>query len=177
MRMGGRRGRAARKSWPEVASVNHVRGKVAGSQRRGLGLVGVLSVVLAIAGGVFSLLFAWLVGVSIAFAAEGNDPQWTASELAYIGVWGLVGLTVLCGAWLPSRRPWAGVCSTAAAAAVLLLNVTLLGLHDSLVDFVLWCIVATPLLLAAALGVWRALALRGGSRASAAGPDASSLEP
>lgn len=116
--------------------------------------VRVLSVTLAVVGGVLSLVVAWLLAAANATAAEGN-PQWTTSDLVYVWVWVVAGVTVLFGAWLLSRRPWMGVCLTPAAAAVLFLNVALLHPTDLLVHFVLWCIVATPLLLVAALGAWR----------------------
>ena len=161
---------AARWSTSEAVSVSDVRGKEAGGERRRRRAVSVSSVVLAAVGGALSLLVPVLVDASGTMAAEGNDPRWTASELAYIWVWVVVGVTVLCGAWLLSRRPWAGVCLTVTAVAVLLLNVTLLHPSTLLFHLANWCVVAAPLLLAAALGAWRALALRGDSRSSGEGP-------
>jgi hypothetical protein len=160
---------SARWSTPEAVGVSRVRGKGAGGERGGRRALRVLSVTLAVVGGVLSVVAAKFLDLAGAMASEGDPPLWTTSERAYVWVWVLVGLTVLCGTWLLSRRPWAGVCLTVVAAAVLFLNVTLLRLTDFLAHFLLWCIVATPLLLAAGLGAWRALALRGDSGSSGGG--------
>jgi len=136
--------------------MEHSRPVPSGRRREWRRVVAAASVTLAVLGGILALVASYLLSMGKDVASEGNA-IWTVGEHVYVWAWVVVGIGILCCARLLVRRPWVGVCVVVAGMVTLLLDVALLHPGDFIVHFIVWGIVALPLLIAGGLGVWLAL--------------------